>query len=390
MSIYIDVGFKSFNKFGEELCGDNVEIVRTEHSVIMVLADGLGSGVKANILSTLTSKIIATMLKEGARVEDAAETVAATLPICKVRHLAYSTFSILEIFDTGDVYLVEFDSPSCVFVRDGKIMDIPFEARTMGGKAVREARFQTVKGDVFAIFSDGVVFAGVGGVMNFGFQWENAAEHIRSSVEKERTASRLAHSLSLVCESLFAGHPGDDTTVLVAKTCAEKPVSLFSGPPKDKEKDEELVHDFMAGRGKRVVCGGSSANILSRILNRPITTSLDYTDPDVPPLAKIDGIDLVTEGVLTLSKTVEILKQFEQNATTYQDFRELDSGGPAQTLAKLLLEDCTSLSLFVGTAINPAHQNPGLPVDLSIKLRIIENLSEVLTKLGKTVSIKYY
>ncbi len=390
MGIYVDVGYKSFNKFGEELCGDNVEIVRTDHSVIMVLADGLGSGVKANILSTLTSKIIATMLKEGARVEDAAETVAATLPICKVRHLAYSTFSILEIFDTGDVYLVEFDSPSCVFVRDGKIMEIPFEPRTMGGKSVKEARFQTTKDDVFAIFSDGVVFAGVGGVMNFGFQWENAAEHIRSSVATERTAARIAHSLSLVCESLFAGHPGDDTTVMVAKICAEKTVNLFSGPPEDKEKDPELVHDFMMGRGKRVVCGGSSANIISRVLNRPITTSLDYTDPDVPPMAHIDGMDLVTEGVLTLSKTVDILKQFQQNQTTYTDFKTLDNGGPAETLAKLLLEDCTNLNLFVGRAINPAHQNPGLPMDLSIKLRIIENLMEVMKALGKTVSIKYY
>ena len=390
MNIYIDTSYKSLNKYTEELCGDRVEIIRTDEFVILVLADGLGSGVKANILSTLTSKIIATMLSNGATSEDCVETSASTLPICNVRHLAYSTFSILQLFYTGEAYLVEFDNPTCVFLRGGKIMEIPFENRTVSSKNIREARFQTAIGDTFALFSDGVIHAGVGAVLNFGFQWENAAAHLQSAVDKENTAARLALSLSQVCESLYAGKPGDDTTVAVAKVLPERVVNLFTGPPSDKEKDTVLLHDFMAERGKRVVCGGSSAQIISRLLNRPVKTSIDYTDPELPPIGYIDGMDLVTEGVLTLSKTNEILSEFSKYGVDYEHIKALDRDNGASKLAKLLMEECTRLNLFVGKAINAAHQNPNLPVDLNIRQRIVNQLTDNLRALGKTVNVKYY
>ncbi len=390
MNIYIDTSYKSLNKYTEELCGDRVEIIRTDEFVILVLADGLGSGVKANILSTLTSKIIATMLSNGAKIEDCVDTIASTLPICNVRHLAYSTFSILQLFYTGEAYLVEFDNPTCVFLRGGKIMEIPFENRTVSSKNIREARFQTTIGDTFALFSDGVIHAGVGAVLNFGFQWENAAAHLQSAVEKENTAARLALSLSQVCESLYAGKPGDDTTVAVAKVLPERVVNLFTGPPSDKEKDTILLHDFMAERGKRVVCGGSSAQIISRLLNRPVKTSIDYTDPELPPIGYIDGMDLVTEGVLTLSKTNEILSEFSKYGVDYEHIKALDRDNGASKLAKLLMEECTRLNLFVGKAINAAHQNPNLPVDLNIRQRIVNQLTDNLRALGKTVNVKYY
>ena len=169
-----------------------------------------------------------------------------------------------------------------------------------------------------------------------------------------------------------------------------KVVNLFSGPPKEKENDEVLVHDFMRERGKRIVCGGSSAQIVARILHRDIKTTLDYTDPEIPPIAKIDGIDLVTEGVLTLSRTNDLIRKFRDHTMDFSDFKDLDANNGAAMLAKMLLEDCTTLNLFIGKAINPAHQNPNLPVDLSIKLRIIKELGELLTGLGKTVNVKYY
>ncbi len=390
MNIYIDTAYKSLNKYTEELCGDRVEIIRTPEFVILVLADGLGSGVKANILSTLTSKIIATMLSNGAKVEDCVDTIASTLPICNVRHLAYSTFSILQIFYTGEVYLVEFDNPTCVFLRGNKLMEIPFENRVVSSKNIREARFQTAVGDSFVLFSVGVIHAGVGAVLNFGFQWENAAAHLQSVVQKEKTAARLALSLSQVCESLYAGKPGDDTTVAAVKILPEKVVNLFTGPPSSKEKDPELLHDFMAERGKRVVCGGSSAQIISRLLNRPVKTSINYTDPELPPIGYIDGMDLVTEGVLTLSKTNEILTEFRKNDFEYDHIKELDRDNGASKLAKLLLEDCTRLNLFVGKAVNAAHQNPNLPVDLNIRQHIVNQLTDNLRAIGKIVNVKYY
>lgn len=390
MSLHIDMAYRSLNKHGEELCGDKVVIERTENSSIAVLADGLGSGVKANILSTLTSRILGTMLREGASVEECVETIVSTLPVCSVRKMAYSTFSILEISDNGDAYLVEFDNPFCIFIRNGELMNLPCEYKEYSGKGVYETRFTVVPGDVLTLVSDGVIYAGVGETLNFGWTWENVAAWMQRAVKPEMSAPRLAVALSEAVDDLYMQRPGDDSTVFVAKVMPRRVVNMLSGPPKNKEDDPRMVKDYMKSVGKKVVCGGTSANILARILNRPVKTSLQYIDPLIPPVGYIDGIDLVTEGVLTISRTIEILKEYRDKEADNFYFRKIDEENGAAQLAKLLLEDCTHLRLFIGTAMNPAHQNPNLPSDLSIKLQLIDQLAEVMMQLGKRVEKFYY
>lgn len=390
MKMHVDTAYRSLFKYGEELCGDNVRITRTEDSVFAVLADGLGSGVKANILSTLTSTIISTMLTEGAAMEQAVETIVSTLPICSVRKLAYSTFSVLQIKDTGEAYLAEFDNPACIFIRNGELMELEMTDKEYAGKTVYESRFTVFPGDVLALISDGVVYAGVGSILNFGWTWESVAEWLRKESLKEKSAPRLAAALSQAVKELYMDKPGDDSTVMVARISPRQVVNMFAGPPKNKDDDPKMVRDFMTSSGKKLICGGSSANIVARVLNRSIETSLDYIDPLIPPIATIQGIDLVTEGVLTLSRTVEILQEYLDHETDSFYFKKLDEKNGAAMLAKILLEECTTLNLFIGTAINPAHQNPGLPSDLSIKLKLIDKLCGLMERLGKRVTKKYY
>ena len=390
MKMHVDTAYRSLFKYGEELCGDNVRITRTEDSVFAVLADGLGSGVKANILSTLTSTIISTMLTEGAAMEQAVETIVSTLPICSVRKLAYSTFSVLQIKDTGEAYLAEFDNPACIFIRNGELMELEMTDKEYAGKTVYESRFTVFPGDVLALISDGVVYAGVGSILNFGWTWESVAEWLRKESLKEKSAPRLAAALSQAVKELYMDKPGDDSTVMVARISPRQVVNMFAGPPKNKDDDPKMGRDFMTSSGKKLICGGSSANIVARVLNRSIETSLDYVDPLIPPIATIQGIDLVTEGVLTLSRTVEILQEYLDHETDSFYFKKLDEKNGAAMLAKILLEECTTLNLFIGTAINPAHQNPGLPSDLSIKLKLIDKLCGLMERLGKRVTKKYY
>lgn len=392
MTFYIDADYISLNHVGEELCGDKVEIVRTDESSIFVLSDGLGSGVKANILATLTSKIIITMMKEGSTIEEVVETIAATLPICKVRQVAYSTFSILQVFDDGRAYLVEFDGPECVMIRDGKIMQLDHTEREVAGKNIRESRFEVKLGDVFALFSDGVPYAGVGAVLNLGWQWENVAAFFRDAARKKQSVPRMLTSIAQMISNLYQGKPGDDSTVLVAQVVPKHQVNFFSGPPKDKANDERLVHDWYSQEGLKIVAGGTSANIVSRVLGVPINASLYADDPDIPPTATMRGVDLVTEGVLTINRTLEILRQYRSlNPEDCDDyFRRLDANNGAAELARILLEKCTHLNLFIGKAINPAHQNPNLPMDLSIKMRLIEELTQEMRAMGKIVNTYVY
>lgn len=391
MSVSIDVAWKSLNKQNEELCGDKVEIIKTKDSDIMILADGMGSGVKANILATLTSKILGTMLYEGADIESCVETIAKTLPICKVRKVAYATFSILQIFHSGEAYLAEFDNPSCVFIRDGKIVKYPYETREVGGKKIHEYRFQVKKNDCFVLMSDGVIYAGAGSILNLqGWTWEAMAEYTLKCTKKTMSASRLAVMLSQACDELYEEKPGDDTTVAVARVIDRRVVNIFTGPPESKDNDEQLMHEFMHTEGKKVVAGGTSANIAARILGRKIITKADSRNPDVPPMATLEGIDLVTEGVLTLGKCLKLLKKYVNDEFDSEFFDELDAENGASRLAKLLIEDCTELNLFVGTAVNKAHAESELNFDLSMRQNLVDQLIAISEKMGRTVTVKYY
>ena len=391
MSVSIDVAWKSLNKQNEELCGDKVEIIKTNDSDIMILADGMGSGVKANILATLTSKILGTMLYEGADIESCVETIAKTLPICKVRKVAYATFSILQIFHSGEAYLAEFDNPSCVFIRDGKIVKYPYETREIGGKRIHEYRFHVKKNDCFVLMSDGVIYAGAGSILNLqGWTWEAMAEYTLKCTKKTMSASRLAVMLSQACDELYEEKPGDDTTVAVARVIDRRVVNIFTGPPKSKDDDERLMHEFMHTEGKKVVAGGTSANIAARILGREIITKVDSRNPDVPPMATLEGIVLVTGGGLTLGKCLKILKKYVNDEFDAEFFDELDADNGASRLAKLLIEDCTELNLFVGTAVNEAHAESELNFDLSMRQNLVDQLITTSEKMGRTVTVKYY
>lgn len=391
MSVSIDVAWKSLNKHGEELCGDKVEIVKTEDSDIVILADGMGSGVKANILSTLTSKILATMLFEGADIESCVETIARTLPICQERKVAYATFSILQIFHNGDAYLVEYDNPDCVFIRNKKIVKYPYNVREIEGKKIHEYRFQVQKNDCFVLMSDGVIYAGAGEILDLqGWTWENMSEYTLKCTKETLSASRLAAMLSQACDDLYIQKPGDDTTVAVTRVIERKVVNLFTGPPKSKEDDEKLMYDFMHMEGKKIVSGGTSSNIAARVLHKEIVTTVDRNHPDVPPMSTIEGLDLVTEGVLTMGRSLKLLKQYENDEFDVEFFDELDANNGASRLAKMIIEECTELNLFVGTAINEAHQESDLTFDLSLRMNLVEQLKTIVEKMGRKVNVKYY
>ena len=389
MNVSIDVSWKSLNKHDEELCGDKVEILKTDDSDIIILADGMGSGVKANILATLASKILGTMFLEGEPIEEAVETLASTLPICKVRGVAYSTFSILQIFHNGDAYLVEFDNPSCVFVRNKKLMKIPENYREISGKKIREYRFKVEPNDCFVLMSDGTIYAGVGELLNLGWTWESMAEYTLKCAKETKSAARIASLLSQACDDLYQQRPGDDTTVAVARVIERRIVNIFTGPPKDKEDDRKLMMDFMASDGKKIVCGGTTSKIAAQYLGQNITNNNDGTK-EVPPTANIRGIDLVTEGVLTMSHTFKLLRRFDEGDIDEEFFDALDVNNGGAKLARILLEDCTEVNLFVGKANNEANYEGNTLFDISIRKNLVVQLKEILEHLGKQVKITYY
>jgi hypothetical protein len=385
---FVDIAVESINKYGEELCGDKVEIVRSKDSIIIVVSDGLGSGVKANILASLTSKIAATMLKEGASIYETVDTIVNTLPTCKIRKLAYSTFTIIKVYFDGRVYVAEYDNPPFfLFKKDES--SVEKETMIINGKAIRESNFILLHDEVLTVVSDGAVHAGVGAVLNLGWKWDNINSYLKDLVFKEKSAKNISKSLIEVCECLYAGHPGDDTTVVVVKMKKPQIVSLFTGPPKDREKDKLIIEKFMSEEGKKIVCGGTAANIAARELGEEISVNMEFIDPEVPPTAFIKGIDLVSEGVLTIRKALDKIRYYASNSSFDKRLHNLNGRDGASMLAKILIEECSHIKIFAGMAVNPAHQNPDFPTDLCIKSKLVKELAELMRYLGKDVELTY-
>jgi hypothetical protein len=390
MSIFVDVDYASLKKYKEELCGDKVEVIRNDDSVIIVLADGLGSGVKANILATLTSKIIGTMLSMGSSLEEAVETIASTLPVCKVRDLAYSTFSILQIYEDGEAYLVEFDNPSIIRLKKGKFEAIEKINRDVNGKLIKESRFIVSPEDILVLVTDGAIHAGIGECLNLGWQWDNLKEYTEQIYKKDISVKNISNIILSACDSLYSGKPGDDTTVVAVKVRNASPVNILVGPPLDKTLDEYVVNKFIKEEGKKVICGGTTAQIVSRVIEKEIVTSFNYIDPSIPPTAKIEGVELTTEGVLTLYKALEYAEKYISSYNIMEAFVNINKEDGASKLAKLLLEESTSIHFFVGRAINPAHQNPEFPLNLGMKLKLVNDMENCLKSLGKKVVVEYF
>jgi hypothetical protein len=383
MELFVEIGKVQLNKDGEELCGDNISITRHNGSIMIVTADGLGSGVKANILSTLTVKMAATMLEKGAKIEDVIETMANTLPVCKVRQLAYSTLSILRIARDGGAYLVEYDNPPAFIGHGSQPVGLTRMKRSIGDKTVREAFFCLRTGDWIVLVSDGVLNAGIGGIWNLGWGWERVNNYLLWLMATDVGAQEAAEELARVTNKLYDGRPGDDASIVVIKTRPPRYLTLLVGPPQDPAQDEHVVEQLMSSPGKKVVCGGTTGNMVGRVLTREVVVDLSSMTKRIPPIATIDGIDLVTEGVLTLLGVVDRLRADQ----TTEELEGLFDG--ASRLAYLLLE-ADYIHFIIGRAINPAHQREDLPSNLALKQKIVEEIMEHLTAKGKGVTVDYY
>ncbi|HJG87417.1 SpoIIE family protein phosphatase [Pseudoflavonifractor capillosus] len=380
-----DVGYVSLNKFGEQLCGDHVEIVDGEDgSLVVVLADGLGSGVKASILSTLTAKIISTMMANGLSLADCVDTIAATLPVCSERQVAYSTFTILRFAGGRTAQIIQFDNPHVILLRDGRPYAYPQDMVEIDGKKIYQADLDLMEHDTFVAFSDGALHASVGPVLDLTWDRWAIGQFLETMYDPNATAKTVSSLLAGECRRLYGGRPGDDTTVCTVRLRRRQTVSLMLGPSRDPDDEEGMLASFFAEPGKHIVSGGTTSALAARHLGRELDTSLPaYVDPEIPPTAKLEGVDLVTEGVVTLSRVVEYAQDYLGDNARYAEWGYKKDG--ASLAARMLFEEATDVNLYIGRAVNPAHQAEGLPIGFDRKMQIADQLSDCLKRMGKAV-----
>jgi hypothetical protein len=385
--LFTDISYKSVNKHGEEICGDRIEILERDGTVSAVLADGLGSGVRANILSTLTSKIFSTMMAQNMPVEECVSTMNATLPFAR-DSAAYSTFTVLRVDQSERAEIIRFDNPRVIWLRNGSRMDYTESLSFVGAKNVYTSNLDLCCGDTLIAVSDGALYASEGRVLDYNWDLDGLTGFVEAFYYPDYTAKEICTILLDKLVELYGGTPGDDTSVCVCRIRKRVHVNLVFGPPRASADDTLMMDLFFSKRGKHIVCGGTTAKIAGRYLGQTVVPLFDASDADIPPASSIEGVDLVTEGVLTLSKVLE-------NA---EDYISTDCGTPAwqsrqdaaSKISAILLEQATDIDLFVGRAENEAYDKPGMPVSLNAKVRLAERLAACLEKAGKRIKVSYF
>ncbi len=382
---FFDIHTASLNKKGEELCGDKVKFIKTDRQATIVLSDGLGSGVKANILATLTAEILITMLEADIALEEVLRTIIGTLPICNTRKIAYSTFTIVGVdCETSRFKAINFDNPPCLYVRRGKATRLETTTETILDRKIEIASGTLERGDFLSVFSDGVLYAGMGVQLNFGWGWENIASYVEEILKRPAHDARaIVQSVLRETQKLYGGQVGDDATLVGLYVRQRNPLMIFTGPPLDRERDEAYVERLIGFVGRKIICGGTTGNIVATCLGEAIEMDLSTIRPDLPPIGTLSCIDLVTEGILTLHKAMEYLRNCHCDLSRLQ----FDNNG-AYLLAREILK-ADSIFFLVGQRINEFYQNPLLPKNISIRRSLVEELVQLLREHQKEVTVEY-
>ncbi|WP_294435923.1 SpoIIE family protein phosphatase [Victivallis sp.] len=378
---------------GEIVCGDDFlfERLEQENRHLAVLSDGLGSGIKANLLACMTTTMALEFVRSNMDVLLSAEIIMDTLPVCEVRRISYATFSIFDLQIGGKSRIIEMDNPPFIHLRNGKDLKVSRQSMVSErwpDRRVQLAEIYAITGDRLIAFSDGVAQAGLGQPgCKFGWRREGALEFIQAEVAKDPAISARELSQRVVYAARNHNKDNrciDDISCMVIYLRKPRRLRLLTGPPFRPESDTayaELVRNF---DGKIILSGGTTANIVSRELKRPIDVDMKLVMKagNLPPPARMEGVDLVSEGILTLTDVVQRLEA-DPPLTT-----------PVPLAAKQMIDlfrESDEIEFIVGTKVNEAHQDPSLPMDLEIRRNIVRRLKTVLeNKYRKRVLMRYF
>jgi len=390
-SIYTEVACEQRNYGNERICGDVFlsRKIMEENRTIAVLSDGMGHGVKANVLATLTATMSVNFTIEHKDPETIADIIMNTLPVCKDRHMSYSTFTIIDIDGEGGITILEYDNPQTYILRNNKMYSPAWTVSTLNteknkGKEIRTCSFKPKKEDRIIFCSDGITQSGLG-TEKYPLGWgeDNLIQYTENLLRNspQLSAAKLAEKIVNAAYRNDEYFSKDDTSCASIYFREPRKLLISTGPPYEKENDKKLAKAVADFDGKKILCGATTADIVARETGVDIEDSLDFVDPELPPVSSMPGIDLVTEGILTLTKVTRILKD-------YSPSYHLENG-PADRIVKMLKES-DEIQIIIGTRINIAHQDPNLPVDLEIRRTVVKRMAKLLEeKFLKEVSISY-
>lgn len=386
--LFVEMEFSQCNYHGEDVCGDSflMQKVEGQNRLIAVLSDGLGHGVKAGILSTMTASMALKFIASDLEIGRSAEIMMDALPVCQRRKISYATFSIFDYRESGSARIIEMDNPPFLHIRDGEVLSADYKEVCSPCHQERKLRISYIEPrsqDRLVFMSDGITQAGLGSQQHkLGWRLSGCADFVLNKLRDDPIISARDLSQKILKAALQkepGQQAGDDITVGVVYFRVPRRTILLTGPPFSQERDVVYANCLDSFVGRKVICGGTSAELVARELGREIKTDLGSHGCGIPPVSHMEGVDLITEGILTLTRVAQFLEQ--------GDIPPENHG--AARLAQML-RDSDAISFLVGTKINEAHQDPSHPAELEIRRNIVKRVAKVLReKYLKEILLQY-
>jgi hypothetical protein len=378
--ITCEVSYSSKNKEGETICGDTISIKRNAEREVISVSDGLGSGVKASILSTLTASMASTMVFNKVPIDEVFSSILSTLPVCKVRGISYATLcTALVDYKKKRCSIIEYEFPVVLFFRGHECIELKKAKRVIEGKEIYISNTEIREDDSLFVMTDGISQAGMGiPHFPFGLGLNNIKTELLHLLKNKVSHQEIVNYIVNLANRLDQGTRGDDALAAGLYFRELRVANVLVGPPEKPESDRSFVQKFMGLYGKKVVCGGTTGQIVEKVLGKTIDIDIFSITEKSPPIGYLEGIDLITEGIITLTHVYRYLEN-----------QDKEPGYGAKLLLNIL-EESDRINFIVGRAINPAHQNPLFSHDISLKFRLIRDISAILEKKGKLVNIEYY
>lgn len=386
--MFIDIDCAQEKKYNQNTYGDYFLSKRYPDmgTLIAVLSDGLGSGIKANILATMTATMLLKFVEAGADIKTACEVIMNSLPVCQVRKISYSTFSVAHCSEDGEVKIVEEGNPNFIYISNGRVIEPEYkviDSDTFKNRHMHVYKIKLKLGDRLIFCSDGVTQAGLGNPeLKLGLRRSGLIRFLLEKIKDKPdiSSSELAKFVVRVAVNTEVDRkPKDDTSCCVIYYREPRRALIFTGPPYHQEKDNEYANEFYNSKAKKAICGGTTANLISRELNIPVRCDIARSVGKLPAVSQMEGIDLVTEGILTLTRTVEYLEN---------GFHDKEKNAAYELMQFLLSSDC--IEFMVGAKLNQAHYDPNLPIEIEIRKNIVKKMAKILEdKYIKRVTLRY-
>jgi hypothetical protein len=375
--LHVEVNDSLLSKRTGKPSGDVVRVVRSPAWTTILLCDGMGSGIRANVAATLHAARLLELEKQGVSLRDAFARVVGTIHEDRGKTPMYAAMAVARILQSGEATILTYDMPAPVFA--GTLHASLLSQRLFHADAalLGESHCHLGVGEGICLMSDGITQAGIGTQFRDGWGAEQAARFLDALLARKSPLDRIPDELTSRARQLWGERLGDDCTAAFAYCRPGKQLSIMTGPPYRPSADRDFVERFLSTPGWKAVCGATTAKIVARHLGKEL--GMDQSDPMIaPPSYRIDGIDLVTEGAVTLTQVYNILEEDPSRYEEWSGVTELCD----------LLRAADRIHFFIGTASNPgnmsiAFQQKGiLP-----RTRTVPLIRDRLTKAGKLVVV---